>query len=95
MSFWRRLFSSARSPRADPSLRLRLTRLRRLHRCYREFLGLFVDAAEKQGEGYILDRQYVVALAEKAYRLGYEILFHGHALCPGGALGDYATLDRL
>jgi phosphohistidine swiveling domain-containing protein len=95
MSFWGRLFGTPRAPRADPSLKLALTRLRRLNRCYREFLGLFVDAAEKQGEGFILDRQYIVSLVERAFRLGYEIIFHANVLRPGIALGGYAALDRL
>ncbi len=95
MSFWQRLFSLPRPPRAEPLLKLRLTRLRRLNRCYREFLGLFVDAAEKQGEGFILDRQYIVSLVERAFRLGYQIVFHANVLRPGIALGSYAVLDRL
>ncbi len=95
MSFWRQLFSARQPPRADPSLPLRLTRLRRLNRCYREFLGLFVDAAEKQGGGFILDRQYVVSLTERAFRLGYEIVFHASVLGSGISLGEYAVLDRL
>lgn len=94
MSFWRRLFSTRQPRRADPSLTLRLTRLRRLNRCYREFLGLFVDAAEKQGEGFILDRQYIVSLVERAFRLGYQIVFHANVLRPGIALESYAVLDR-
>jgi phosphohistidine swiveling domain-containing protein len=95
MSFWRRLFRTLRPPRADQSLKLMLTRLRRLNRCYREFLGLFVDAAEKQGEGFILDRQYIVSLVEQAFRLGYEIIFHTNVLRPGIALAGYTDLDRL
>ncbi len=94
MSFWRWLFRTPRPARADLALTLRLTRLRRLNRCYREFLGFFVDGAEKQGGGFILDRQYIVSLAERAFRLGYEIIFHANVLRPGVALESYAALDR-
>ena len=94
MAFWRGVFGTRRAPRADPSLKLALTRLRRLNRRYREFLALFVDAAEKQGEGFILDRQYIVSLVERAFRLGYEIIFHANVLCPGIASGGYTALDR-
>ncbi len=95
MSVWRGLVRRLRPPRADPSPKLRLTRLRRLNRCYREFLGLFVDAAEKQGGGFILDRQYIVSLVERGFRLGYEIVFHANVLRPRVALEGYAALDRL
>ena len=94
MSLWRRITSALGARRTDLSLKLAVTRLRRLNRRYREFLGLFVDAAEKQGEGFILDRQYIVSLVERAFHLGYEILFHANVLRPGTAVGSYAALDR-
>ncbi len=91
MAWWR----TPRVPDPHAPLRRRLTRLRRLNRCYRGFLGLFVDAAEKQGGGFILDRQYIVSLGERAFRLGYEIVFHSNVLQPGVAPESYAALDRL
>jgi phosphohistidine swiveling domain-containing protein len=95
MSFWRRLFCRPRVLDPDSPLRQRLTRLRRLNRCYRDFLGFFLDAAEKEGGGFILDRQYIVSVGERAFRLGYEIVFHSNVLQPGIAPGSYAELDRL
>ncbi len=95
MSFWRRRFCRPRVLDPDSPLRQRLTRLRRLNRCYRDFLGLFLDAAEKEGGGFILDRQYIVSVGERAFRLGYEIVFHSNVLQPGIAPGSYAALDRL
>ena len=46
-------------------LRLRSTRFRQLLKNYGSFLALLDDAAEKQGGSFILDVQYVIALAEQ------------------------------
>jgi phosphohistidine swiveling domain-containing protein len=84
----------ARGPRGR-GLELVTVRVRRLARCYRAVLGSFVDAAEKQGEGFVLGRQYVVSLVERLFRLGYEMVFHANALRREAALDAYARLDAL
>ncbi len=95
MSLWRRLVSSSRAA-GDPTAPQRLAaRLRRLDRCYRSLHALLADAAEKQGEGFILDRQYVVALVQRTFRHALEGAFHARVLAPRREPDVYRILDDL
>lgn len=74
---------------------LRTTRFRQLLRCYGAILDLAADAAEKQGGDYILDRQYVISLSERALDLADSVLFDLSVIA-GNRFGELQTLlDRL
>jgi phosphohistidine swiveling domain-containing protein len=93
VSLLHRLARTLRATTFDPTARLKAARVRALDRAYIELLALFGDAAEKQGEGFILDRRYVVSLGERALRLGTEVVFHANLLHAGCAARAYESLD--
>ena len=75
MSWLSSLFGRKTGSEAITLLRLRTTRFRQLLRNYGSLLALLEDAAEKQGGAFILDMQYVVALAEQLAELADAIVF--------------------
>ncbi len=72
-------------------LKLRATRFRQLLRSYGAFLALLEDAAEKQGGSFILDRQYVVSLAEQVAEIADGIAFDLNVLT---SLRNLAVCER-
>ena len=66
-----------RQPNGDATrlVELRCTRFRQLLRSFGALLDLAADAAEKQDGDFILDRQYVVSLAERSFDLTDSMLF--------------------
>jgi len=96
MSWWQRLFGSRSSSEWKPLLlRLRTTRFRQLLRNYGKLLWLLDDAAEKQAGDYVLDRQYVIALAAKLLDLTDAILLDLNAMTERGHLALYDRRDQL
>ena len=75
-------------------LKLRTTRFRQLLRSYGAFLALLEDAAEKQGGSFILDRQYVVSLAEQLAEIADGVAFDLNVLTSHRNLGFYSEVDR-
>ncbi len=76
-------------------LKLRVTRFRQLLRSYGSLLSLLEDAAEKQGGGFILDRQYVVALAEQVAEIADGVAFDLNVLTSQRNLPFYDLVERL
>ena len=75
MSWLSTLLSRRRPEEQLELVELRTVRLRQVVRCYGDFLDCVEDAAEKQSGDYILDRQYVISLAGRAFDLTDSILF--------------------
>jgi phosphohistidine swiveling domain-containing protein len=94
MSLWKRVFAAGTSPPPDLTPRLRALRVRRMNRAYRGFCEVLDDAIEKLGEEYILDRRYVVSVAEKAFHQAYEVLYHASVICPHCALAGLEHMDE-
>jgi len=76
-------------------LRLRATRFRQLLESYGSFLALLEDAAEKQGGAFILDMQYVVALAEQLAELADAIVFDLNVITSQRNLAFYDVAEWL
>ena len=76
-------------------LKLRVTRFRQLLRSYGSFLSLLEDAAEKQGGGFILDRQYMVAVAEQVAEIADGVAFDLNILTSQRNLPFYEQVERL
>jgi pyruvate,water dikinase len=76
-------------------LKLRTTRFRQLLRSYGTLLALLDDAAEKQGGGFVLDRQYVVALVERVAELADAVVFDLNVLTSQQNLAFYEAVDRV
>jgi pyruvate,water dikinase len=76
-------------------LKLRVTRFRQLLRSYGSLLSLLEDAAEKQGGGFILDRQYVVALAEQVAEIADGVAFDLNVLTSQRYLPFYEQVEQL
>lgn len=75
MSWLSRMLRPKGRSEALTLLKLRATRFRRLLENSEAFQALSDDAAEKQGGDFILDRQYVIALVERASELTDAVLF--------------------
>jgi pyruvate,water dikinase len=76
-------------------LKLRTTRFRQLLRSYGAFLALLEDAAEKQGGSFILDRQYVVSLAEQVAEIADGVAFDLNVLTSQRNLAIYERAGQL
>ncbi len=76
-------------------LKLRATRFRQLLRSYGAFLSLLEDAAEKQGGGFILDRQYIVSLAEQVAEIADGVAFDLNVLTSQRNLAVYERAKQL
>lgn len=95
MSWLGRFFRPAGGSDDLVLLKLRATRFRQLLRSYGAFQALIEDAAEKQGGGFILDRQYVVSLAEQVAELADSVAFDLNVLTSQQDLPFYDQVGRL
>ncbi|HQU34790.1 MAG: hypothetical protein B7Z68_00765 [Acidobacteria bacterium 21-70-11] len=95
MSWLSDIFRKRTGGDAVTVLKLRTTRFRQLLRSYGTMLELLDDAAEKQGGGFVLDRQYVVALAEQVAELADAVVFDLNVLTSQQHLAFYGAVDRL
>jgi hypothetical protein len=75
MSWLSRIFESPPEAEGVSLIKLRSSRFRHLLRSYGKFLDLIADAAEKQGGDYILDKQYIVSMAEILFNLADAVVF--------------------
>ena len=76
-------------------LRLRTTRFRQLLGSYGALLALLEDAAEKQGGGFIFDKQYVIALAEQVVELADAAVYDLNVITSRENLAFYDVAERL
>ena len=95
MSWLTRVFRKRIGGEDITLLRLRTTRFRQLLGSYASLLALLEDAAEKQGGGYILDRQYVIALAEQVAELADAVVFDLNVITSHRNLAFYEVADGL
>ncbi len=95
MSWLSRMLRPRSGSETHTLLKLRVTRFRQLLSSYGSLLSLAEDAAEKQGGGFILDRQYAVALAEQVAELAESVAFDLNVLTAQGNLGFYEQVERL
>ena len=95
MSWLGRVLRPTGGSEALTLLKLRVTRFRQLLRSYGSLLSLIEDAAEKQGGGFILDRQYVVSLAEQVVEIADGVAFDLNVLTSQRNLPFYEQVERL
>jgi pyruvate,water dikinase len=95
VSWLSRVFGKQAGGEAVALLRLRTTRFRQLLRSYGALSALLEDAAEKQGGGFILDRQYVIALAEQVAELADAVVFDLNVITSQQNLAFYEVAERL
>ena len=95
MSWLSSLFGKRNGSEAVTLLRLRTTRFRQLLGNYGSFLALLEDAAEKQGGAFILDMQYVVALAEQLAELADAVVFDLNVITSQQHLAFYDVAEWL
>lgn len=95
MSWLSSLLGRRNGREAATLLRLRATRFRQLLESYGSFLTLLEDAAEKQGGAFILDMQYVVALAEQLAELADAIVFDLNVITSQRNLAFYDVAEWL
>jgi hypothetical protein len=86
-----------KEPNAEPAQRIRLctTRFRHLLRQYGQMIRLCEDAAEKQGGEYILDKQYIVALSDRAFETTEGILYDLNVLTDQAFTERYPFIEAL
>ncbi|MGE5235576.1 MAG: PEP-utilizing enzyme [Acidobacteriota bacterium] len=92
MSIWRKLLGRSGGQGDALLLTRRIVRFRQLLGSYAAFLDLLEDAAEKQGGDYVLDRQYVIALADKAAEVADAAVFDLNVLTSQRDLDSYDAL---
>ena len=82
---------------APPSLLIkrRYIRFQRIIKNYGRMLELLTDLSEKQGGGFILDKQYLIALTNKLFDLADSIVYDLNVLTREQHLNFYDRLDRL
>jgi phosphohistidine swiveling domain-containing protein len=95
MTWLGRLLRPTGGSEALTLLKLRVTRYRQLLRRYGSLQSLIEDAAEKQGGGFILDRQYVVSLAEQVVEIADAVVFDLNVLTSQRNLPFYEQVERL
>jgi pyruvate,water dikinase len=95
MSWLNRVLRPRSRSETHTLLKLRVTRFRQLLLSYGSLLSLAEDAAEKQGGGFILDRQYAVALSEQVAELAESVAFDLNVLTAQGNLRFYEQVERL
>ncbi len=88
-------FRRQRNEKLVSHSRLVISRFRHLLRQYGEMVRLGEDAAEKQKGEYILDRQYVVTLADKCFDAAEGMIYDANALGDSRQLALYEACDRL
>jgi len=81
---------------SPPSLLIkrRYVRFQKLLKNYLEILEILTDALEKQGGGFVLDKQYIVALTNKLCNLADSIVYDLNVLTDQQYLNFYDPLDR-
>lgn len=75
-------------------LHLKVTRFAQMLRHYGTLVDLIADAAEKQGGEFILDRQYVISVTERALDLAESVLFDAGVLAPQSSSAFFAALEH-
>jgi phosphohistidine swiveling domain-containing protein len=95
VSWLSRVFRKGSGDEAITLLRLRTTRFRQLLGSYAALLALLEDSAEKQGGNFILDRQYVLALAEQVTEIADAIVFDLNVITFHRNLAFYEAAERL
>lgn len=83
---------------SDPApkklLERRFSQFGQLLRNYGQILDLVADAAEKQGGGFVLDRQYIVSLAEDSFNLAKAVVFDYWVMTGRRSQSFLALLER-
>lgn len=74
MNLWRTLTGTRNAPAQDISYRLAAARLQRVLENHKQFNELVDSGIEKLGGGYILDRQYLANLVDRAFSHAGEIV---------------------
>jgi hypothetical protein len=95
VSWLSRVFRKGSGDEAITLLRLRTARFRQLLGSYAALLALLEDSAEKQGGNFILDRQYVIALAEHVTEIADAIVFDLNVITFHRNLAFYEAAERL
>jgi hypothetical protein len=95
VSWFSRLLQKAPNVETAQGIRLSTTRFRHLLRQYGQMIRLGEDAAEKQVGEYILDKQYIVALSDKAFETAEGILYDLNVLTDQGFAELYACVEAL
>lgn len=75
-------------------IKRRYFRFQRLLKNYGKVLELLADASEKQGGGFVLDKQYLVALTNKLFDLADSIVYDLNVLTRQQHITFFDLLDR-
>ena len=75
MSWLRRIVGTPSEAEGVRLVKLRSTRFMHLLRHYGKFLDLLADADEKQAGDYVLDKQYIVSMAEILFEAAETVVF--------------------
>lgn len=94
MSWFRKIFQAPQESDSNRLLNLRCTRFRQLLRSYGKILDRLTDAAEKQSGEYILDRQYIVSLAEVVIDLAESVIFDLNVITENRHSAFHETLGK-
>jgi pyruvate,water dikinase len=94
MSWFRNIFRNSSAEDACRLLNLRCTRFRQLLRNYGRILDNLTDSAEKQSGEYVLDRQYMVSLAEVVIDLAESIIFDLNVITENKNCDFYDALGK-
>jgi Phosphoenolpyruvate synthase/pyruvate phosphate dikinase len=76
------------------AIKLRAFRFQRLLKNYGRILEILDDVTEKQGGGFVLDKQYLVALTNKLFDLTDTMVYDLNVLTKEQHLDFYDMLDR-
>ena len=95
MSWLRRIFGTPSEAEGVRLVKLRSTRFRHLLRHYGKFLDLLGDAAEKQAGDYVLDKQYIVSMAEILFEVAETVVFDLNVMTNQRWSSFFEIMDRL
>ena len=95
MSWASLLFRRGASADTFTDLKLRVTRFGHLLDLYGSFQERIEDAGDKQGGGYVLDRQFVVTLVEQVAELTEAAVFDLNVLTAQKHVAFFEVAERL
>ena len=94
MSWLRRIFVKSSEAEGVKLVKLRTVRFRHLLRHYGKFLDLQADAAEKQTGEYVLDKQYILSMAEILFEVADTVVFDLNVMTNQRCTSFYPLMDQ-
>ena len=94
MSWLRRIFVKSSEAEGVRLVKLRTVRFRHLLRHYGKLLDLQADAAEKQTGEYVLDKQYILSMAEILFEVADTVVFDLNVMTNQRCTSFYPLMDQ-